>query len=161
MQLIENLSKLQALVLVPTREIATAVNVLFTKLGQYMDINTQSIIYTKNELNHLSERFIESIEEVNQIIIGPVGRILSTVEKTSKNIFKDLQVLIIDGADEIIERGFFDGIKQIISYINPKCQICIFSQTFRNEIIQLSNDFLKKPIKFENDEEKKLTITSI
>ena len=63
-----------------------------------------------------------------------------------RSLFTDkLATLIFDEADEILSYGFKETIYNIVKCIPEKCQICLFSATMPNEVIELTNSFMNSP----------------
>jgi len=63
-----------------------------------------------------------------------------------KSLFTDKLVsLIFDEADEILSYGFKETIYNIVKCIPEKCQICLFSATMPDEVIELTNSFMNSP----------------
>ena len=58
-----------------------------------------------------------------------------------------LNHLIIDEADELLGMGFKDQLYNIMKYIKPEAQICIFSATYNEKIMELTKKFMNEPEK--------------
>ena len=78
------------------------------------------------------------------IIIGTPGRLLDMLNK--KEIFTSgVKTFVMDEADDILSLGFIDTITFIIKYLSQDCQICLFSATIPQDIIELSKNFMNNP----------------
>tara|TARA_B100000700_G_C14813454_1_gene746310 strand:- start:128 stop:958 length:831 start_codon:yes stop_codon:yes gene_type:complete len=79
-----------------------------------------------------------------QIIVGSPGRILDMINR--RFLFTDnITTLIFDEADEILSYGFKESIYNIIKCIPQNTQICLFSATIPEDVIELSSKFLREP----------------
>jgi translation initiation factor 4A len=91
----------------------------------------------------------ESIHELSkdpQIIVATPGRLLDMIQK--KHVFTDsIKALVLDEADEMLSYGFMENIHNIIRTIPQNSQICLFSATMPQEILDLTTNFMKEPEK--------------
>jgi len=88
----------------------------------------------------------EDLNKNPKIVVGTPGRILDMIEKRYL-LTEKLKILIFDEADEILSFGFKENIYNIIKYIPRDTQICIFSATMPDEVLELTNKFMNKPEK--------------
>ena len=89
---------------------------------------------------------IKNVEEGVQVIVGTPGRVLDMLNK--KIIKLDyLKILCLDEADKMLSRGFLENIKQVFHFIPTSSQIALFSATIPKDIIELSKQFMRKPVK--------------
>lgn len=58
-----------------------------------------------------------------------------------------LKAFVLDEADEMLSKGFFESMKEVIAYINPDCRVYLFSATMPKEIVALTNNFMNNPAK--------------
>ena len=131
----------QILILVPTHELVHQIYEVSTELSKYLDVTIMEVVGGTN--------VGECQRELNknpQIIIGTPGRVLDMIQK--RYLFtNNISTLIFDEADETLSYGFKLTIYNIIKTIPVSSQICLFSATIPEEIIELSNNFMKDPIK--------------
>ena len=64
---------------------------------------------------------------------------------TRKIVWTDLNILIFDEADEILSYGFKETIYNIVQTIPRSCQICLFSATLPDDILELTDKFMNEP----------------
>jgi len=134
----ENDLKIQALVLVPTRELAMQVT---------DDINS----YAKNTRKHALAIYggqsihaqIDSLEDHPQIIVGTPGRILDHLERGTLH-FENVQCIVIDEADRMLDMGFIDDVEHILQQTG-RHQIAFFSATMPDEVRELARKHMKNP----------------
>jgi translation initiation factor 4A len=134
-----NLKYTQAIVISPTHELANQTFNVFKDLSQYMDISLLKMIGKTSIKDSIDE-----LRKSPQVIIGTPGRILDMINR--RYLFTNkLKILIFDEADEILSLGFRDSIYNLVSYIPKDTQICLFSATIPDDILELSEKFLNNP----------------
>jgi len=129
----------QILILSPTHELVHQISEVIRELSSYMDVSIMEVVGGTNVYECKKE-----LEKTPQIIIGTPGRVLDMVLK--KCLFTDkIKTLIFDEADETLSYGFKDSIYQIVQTIPETTQICLFSATIPDEILDLSTRFMNNP----------------
>lgn len=134
-------TKLQALILAPTRELAMQINGVVNGIGTYLKIKTH--VCTGG--SSVSEDRRKLAEGVN-VVVGTPGRVRDLIMRGAMG-FSCLKMLIIDEADEMLSLGFIEQINQITEKIPPDCQICLFSATMAEDIIKLASEIMTEPAK--------------
>jgi ATP-dependent RNA helicase DeaD len=129
----------QALVLVPTRELALQVSREAQMLTQGTNIRI-AVVYGGVGYNAQLEAFRGGA----QIVIGTPGRILDHLLKNTLSL-DHLKILIFDEADRMLSMGFYPDMVKIRKYIpSNKILSSMFSATFPPQVIRLSDQFLHK-----------------
>ncbi len=129
----------QIIIISPTRELSKQTTEVVSELSKYMGISYMEVVGGTDVFQCRND-----LDKLPQIIIGTPGRILDMINKRS--IFTDKLVsLIFDEADEILSYGFKETIYNIVKCIPDKCQICLFSATMPEEVIELSTSFMNSP----------------
>ena len=132
----------QALILAPTRELASQIHDVITELSKSIEnIRLQLSIGGTNVSNY--NRW--EVPKDNHVIIGTPGRVYDNIRRKKINI-NNLKIFILDEADEMLSRGFIDQIYDIFQYIPISTQVALFSATLPTEVIDLSKKFIKNPI---------------
>lgn len=130
----------QGLVLCPTRELAEQVSQATRRLACLMPnvkiINLSGGIPMKPQL--------DSLRHGAHLIVGTPGRILKHLKNSSLDLSR-VKTLVLDEADRMLDMGFFDDIKSIISVCPQQRQTLLFSATYPEEIKQISKQFMKNP----------------
>ena len=130
----------QALVLCPTRELAEQVCQALRRLARLMAnvkiLNLSGGIPMKPQL--------DSLRHEAHIIVGTPGRVQKHLDKKSLSLNK-LQILVLDEADRMLDMGFLDSMRQIISVCPKRRQTLLFSATYPVEIKQLASEFMNTP----------------
>jgi translation initiation factor 4A len=103
----------------------------------------------KNSVN----QNIRAIENARtpQILVGTPGRVKHLLEYKSRNgkhliCKQDINLVVLDEADELLKRNFKNDIYNIFSLTNREIQICLFSATMPREILQIADEFMRDPL---------------
>lgn len=138
----ENADDLQALVLVPTRELARQVSEELKKLAKYKKFINIVPIYGGADMG----KQLRDLKKGASIVVGTPGRVMDHMKR--KTIRLDgLKFLNFDEADEMFDMGFRDDMKTIIERTNPDRQTLFFSATFDNDIREFSRLYQRDPAK--------------
>jgi translation initiation factor 4A len=142
LQLIDTaVNEVQGLILCPTRELAQQNCKVYQLIGEYMKVKVHAFIggtAVKNDMTQANNGV--------HIVVGTPGRVLDMLNK--KIIKLDyLKIFCLDEADEMLSRGFLENIKQVFPFIPTTSQIALFSATMPKDIIELTKQFMNKPVK--------------
>lgn len=136
-----NLKKTQYIILTPTHELAKQIYSVVENLGARMDISICKVI-GKTNINES----IRELQKEPQIIVATPGRLFDMINK--RHIFTDnIKTLVIDEADEMLSSGFMEVLQNIIRCMPKTCQMCLFSATIPQEIVDLTEHFMNNPEK--------------
>ena len=80
------------------------------------------------------------------IIVGCPGRVFDMIRRRAINV-SSIKLMVLDEADEMLSSGFKELIQDIFSFLNEKTQIALFSATLPQNIIQMTSNFMHKPVK--------------
>ena len=137
----ESLPKIQSVIIVPTRELADQVFKVIKDLAAYTNITTLKVIGGTNV-----GECQRDLSKNPHIVVGTPGRILDMINKRDLPTI-DIKLLTFDEADEILSHGFKEVIHDIIQRVSEKTQICLFSATLPDEILELTGKFMNEPQK--------------
>jgi len=129
----------RALVITPTRELATQVSDELYHLGRFAGIRTLTVYGGVGY-----GRQIALIHKGVQIIVATPGRLKDLYKKGKIDIFNP-EIVVLDEADEMLDMGFLEEIKEIFEYIPQNRQTLLFSATMPEPIKELANDILYHP----------------
>ena len=129
--------KVETVVIVPTRELAIQVSDELFKFGKFLNIKTATV-YGGSSYS----RQIKHIQNASIVVATP-GRFLDLLSKKQINISPEHVVL--DEADEMMDMGFLDDIKEIFKYLDTRKQTLMFSATMPAPIKKLASTVLKEP----------------
>lgn len=139
----ENKAVPQAILLSPTRELAMQTKSVLDAIGGLMKgLQTQLLIggtSTDDDVRQLQQKG-------PQIIIGCPGRIHDML-KRKKIATKDLRILVMDEADEMLSSGFKDQVYNIFQFMPSTIQVTLFSATLPAELCDLTDKFMRNPVK--------------
>jgi len=127
----------EAVVIVPTRELAMQVSDEIFKFGKHLGINTATV-YGGSSYN----RQIKHINNAAVVVATP-GRFLDLLSTGKINISP--RFMVLDEADEMLDMGFLDDIKEIFSYLDGTRQTLMFSATMPPAIKELAKTILYRP----------------
>lgn len=130
----------QALVLVPTRELAVQVCREAEELTQGTGVQALPIY---GGVGYKAQ--IDGLDQGSQLIIGTPGRILDHLLKGTLNLDR-LRILIFDEADRMLSMGFYPDMKQLQRYLPRGLQAAMFSATYPGHVKRLAQQFLKDPL---------------
>lgn len=128
---------IQALILVPTRELAMQVTTEINKFAKYTGIRTVSI-YGGQSINLQHDQLRRGV----QIVVATPGRLIDHVKHGSIQL-ESVKYVVLDEADRMLDMGFIDDIKFILFYVNDDRQTCLFSATMPPEILRLAQEYMK------------------
>jgi len=131
----------QALMLSPTRELAQQTHRVVEALGRYLKITCTCCIGGTSMRDTRAD-----FERGVQVVVGTPGRVFDIIERRIF-ITNKLRVIVIDEADEMLSRGFKDQIYDIFQSIPSDIQVGLFSATMPPDAIQMSNKFMRNPIR--------------
>ena len=137
----ESIQETQAIILSPTRELASQTNNVINNIGKMMNIKTSLTTGTISVTENIKE-----IEQNPHIIVGCPGR-LNDMLRRRRVTLNNLKIIILDEADEMLSVGFKDQVYQIFQYLPETIAVSLFSATLPKEVEDLTNKFMREPIK--------------
>jgi len=133
----------QILIMVPTHELAQQIFTVISNLSSMIEgIRIKTIIGGSS----IDQDAHELRENPPHIIVGCPGRIFDMIRRRHINANK-LKLVILDEADEMLSSGFKEQVYNIFQCLNKNVQIALFSATLPNNIYQITNKFMRDPVK--------------
>jgi superfamily II DNA/RNA helicase len=133
----------QVLILAPTRELAMQTQQVINNIGnQIKNMRTQLLIggtSTEEDIRKLTDN-------PPHIIIGCPGRVHDMMRR-KRLPTKELKLIVIDEADEMLSSGFKEQVYNIFQYMPNEIQVGLFSATMPVELNSLTEKFMRNPIK--------------
>jgi len=129
----------RALVITPTRELATQVADELYHLGRFAGIRTLTVYGGVGY-----GRQIALIHKGVQIVVATPGRLKDLYKKGKIDVFNP-EIVVLDEADEMLDMGFLEEIKEIFEYIPQNRQTLLFSATMPEPIKELASNILYNP----------------
>ena len=136
-------SVVKALILTPTRELATQVAQSVEVYGKYLPFKS-AVIFGGVGINPQKAILKKGVD----IITATPGRLLDLVSQDCLDLSK-VEFLVLDEADRMLDMGFIHDIKKILSILPKHRQNLLFSATFSPEIKKLADGLLKTPVLIE------------
>ena len=125
----------QALIMLPTRELAIQVAQELSAVGKYRGVRCLAVY---GGVGYGPQ--IDGLEAGAHVIVGTPGRILDHIGNGRMD-FDNLEVLILDEADEMLSLGFWPDMREIASHLPDKRQTHLFSATIPEKVRSLSRFF--------------------
>ncbi len=129
----------RALVLAPTRELATQIAEEIRTLARFTQLRLVTIYGGVPAYNQ-----VRSLRRHPDIIVGCPGRVLDLLQQDELRLDK-VETLVLDEADHMFDMGFLPDIRAIIEPIPERRQNLLFSATMPQEVRRLADQLLKKP----------------
>ena len=131
----------QVLILCPTRELAVQVAEEVAKLASFKKGVRELPIYGGQSY----ERQFRGLQQGAQIIIGTPGRVMDHLDRGTLKLDK-IRMVILDEADRMLDMGFLDDIRKVLSQAPPERQTVFFSATLPRPIQELIKTFTRNPV---------------
>ncbi|NUQ79630.1 MAG: DEAD/DEAH box helicase, partial [Polyangiaceae bacterium] len=137
-----------ALILVPTRELAVQVSEAVQRYGKEMRIGVLAL-YGGQAMGPQLQALRRGVE----VIVATPGRALDHLRRQTLKL-ADLQIVVLDEADEMLDMGFADELDAILSKLPEEHQTALFSATMSPRILKIAEQHLEKPVKISIERER-------
>ena len=132
------------LILVPTRELAAQVEESVKVLSEFLPRRIQcKAVYGGVSINPQMLQMIGT-----EILVATPGRLLDLISKNALSL-KEVKTLVLDEADQVLNKGFKEEVDSILSLLPTKKQSILFSATTNESVDRLIKKLLNKPVKIE------------
>ena len=131
----------QVLILCPTRELAVQVAEEVSKLAFFKRGVRELPIYGGQSY----ERQFQGLQRGAHIVIGTPGRVMDHMDRGTLKL-DHIKMVILDEADRMLDMGFIDDIKNVLSKMPPERQTVMFSATLPAPIQHLVKSFMRNPV---------------
>lgn len=129
----------KVLIVVPTRELAIQIQEEFTAIAQRLNIFSVVVVGGAS-----IQRQIKELRARHNMVIGTPGRLKDLISQKALDLSRTGNV-ILDEADRMLDMGFINDVKLLLSLLANKRQTLLFSATFSPEIDSLVQKFLSNP----------------
>ncbi len=139
-EMLEDNDNVQMLVLCPTRELAIQIAIEFQNVAKYKERVRILPIYGGQSI----DRQISALKKRPQIIIGTPGRVMDHMRRSTLKL-KNLKMVILDEADEMLSMGFQEDLDVILQKTPEEKQTVLFSATMSKNILAITKKYQKDP----------------
>jgi ATP-dependent RNA helicase RhlE len=129
----------RALVLAPTRELASQISERFHAYGARLQLRTVAIFGGVNQHHQ-----VKALKAGVDILVATPGRLLDLCNQRHIRLDK-VAILVLDEADRMLDMGFMHDVRKIISLCGPDRQTLFFSATMPPPIAKLAQEILRAP----------------
>ncbi|EMS67462.1 DEAD-box ATP-dependent RNA helicase 34 [Triticum urartu] len=136
-----NIHEVQALILSPTRELATQTERVMQAVGNYMSVSVHACVGGKS----IGED-IRKLEAGVHVVSGTPGRVCDMIKRRTLRT-RAIKLLVLDEADEMLTRGFKDQIYDVYRYLPPELQVVLISATLPHDILEITSKFMTDPVR--------------
>lgn len=133
----------RALVLAPTRELASQIDESFKAYGRHMKIRHAVIFGGVGQ-----GRQVDAMRNGVDVLTAAPGRLLDLIGQGHVDL-SQLEILVLDEADRMLDMGFVRDIRKIVALLPPKRQTVLLSATMPATIEELAHSLLRDPAKVE------------
>jgi len=133
----------QAIIMLPTRELAIQVEEVLYELGKRFKLRTALLIGGVS-----SRPQKQALKENPDIIVATPGRLIDHIHQGYCRLH-NTNIVVLDEADRMLDIGFMPQIREILQSIPEQRQTMLFSATMPKEIAQLSTQYMKDPVRIE------------
>jgi ATP-dependent RNA helicase RhlE len=129
----------RALVLSPTRELAMQIADSFRTYGRNLRLST-AVVFGGVPVGKHERQMAQGVD----ILVATPGRLLDLIDRRALTL-RDVEILVLDEADQMLDLGFIHALKRIVKLLPAKRQSLFFSATMPKNIASLADEFLTRP----------------
>ena len=142
--------KVQAILMAPTHELVKQTNSVIKALGSMLPGLRVKTLIGGTSIQEDSDEIRDSCPHV---IVGCAGRIYDMFRRRYLS-GRDIHIMVLDEADEMLSQGFQQKIHQIFQFMPQDLQVVLFSATLPPEILEITKEFMRNPIRITMEAEK-------
>ena len=148
-------SRVQLLVLTPTRELAIQVAEAFHTYAKHLGRVRVLPVYGGQSISQQ----IKHLRSGVQVIVGTPGRVMDHMRRETIDL-SELKMVVLDEADEMLRMGFQEDVEWILSHTPETRQTALFSATMPRQVRRIAEKYLNDPVNIET-ERKTMTVPTI
>jgi ATP-dependent RNA helicase DeaD len=133
--------KVQGLIIAPTRELCLQITQELKKYASELNRVSVVAVYGGASIREQADQ----IKRGAHIVVATPGRLIDLIERRMLSI-DAIDYCVLDEADEMLNMGFYQDIKSILSHTPNTKQTWLFSATMPKEVAQIAKEFMRKPI---------------
>jgi ATP-dependent RNA helicase RhlE len=127
------------LVLAPTRELAAQIAASAQAYGRFMRLSV-GVIFGGVP----NSKSVRTVARGLDVLVATPGRLLDLIDQRALSL-RELEILVLDEADQMLDLGFIHALKRIVALVPPKRQTLFFSATMPRAIKELADKYLTNP----------------
>jgi len=131
----------QALILSPTRELAQQIQKVILALGDFMSVQCHACIGQRS-----IKEDIRKLDYGVHVVSGTPGRVFDMIKRKNLRV-RNIKILVLDEADEMLSKGFKEQIYDVYRYLPPATQVVLVSATLPHEVLEMTTKFMTDPIR--------------
>ncbi|KAI8806951.1 putative translation initiation factor eIF-4A, exon junction complex [Cladochytrium replicatum] len=131
----------QALILSPTRELATQIESVVLAIGEYMSVQCHTCIGGTSIADD-----IKRLDNGVHVVSGTPGRVFDMIKRRNLRT-KHIKMLVLDEADEMLSRGFREQIYDVYRYLPHNTQVVLLSATLPHDVLEMTTKFMTDPVR--------------
>ncbi|MDQ1079734.1 DEAD/DEAH box helicase [Pseudoroseomonas cervicalis] len=131
----------RALILSPTRELASQIHDNIRAYGRFLGLSSAVIFGGVG-----ARPQVEALRRGVDVLVATPGRLQDHVQTGAAKL-QGVEVLVLDEADQMLDRGFWPAVKRLSSVMSKNRQTLFFSATMPAEIAKIASEMLKDPAK--------------
>lgn len=135
-----DLPQIQAIVLAPTRELATQICDDIRNLTRFLPQIKTVVVYGGQSM----ERQKQQLRKNPQILIATPGRLLDLMQHRALS-FQAVSTAVLDEADKMLDMGFYKDVRKILDSLKNLKQMCMFSATISREVMDIGWLYQRDP----------------
>jgi translation initiation factor 4A len=136
-----NLRECQALILAPTRELATQIQKVVIALGDYLNAECHACIGGTNVREDIAK-----LTSGVHVVVGTPGRVKDMINRKVLNP-EFIKAFVLDEADEMLSRGFKDQIYDVFTKMPSDIQVILLSATMPDDVLEVTTKFMRNPVR--------------
>ena len=148
-------SRIQLLVLTPTRELAIQVAEAFHTYARHLGRIRVLPVYGGQSITQQ----IKHLRQGVQVIVGTPGRVMDHMRRETIDL-TNLKMVVLDEADEMLRMGFEEDVEWILSHTPETRQTALFSATMPRQVRRIAEKYLNEPVNIET-ERKTITVPTV
>ena len=134
---------IRCVVMVPTHELASQITGVFHSLSRNTGIKTMELIGGVNQ-----DPQIQQLQKGVDVLVATPGRVFDLVNQKHLRLY-NTEILVVDEADQMLDRGFYKDINDLIRFLPKKRQTLYFSATIDAKIKKLAYSLVRNPIRIQ------------
>jgi ATP-dependent RNA helicase RhlE len=131
--------QVRMLVLAPTRELAAQIAASAQAYGRFMRLSV-GVIFGGVP----NSKSVRTVARGLDVLVATPGRLLDLIDQRALSL-RELEILVLDEADQMLDLGFIHALKRIVALVPPKRQTLFFSATMPRAIKDLADKYLTNP----------------